>query len=662
MLRVGCLKDISWLIPLNLSTDDQLLLYSACDSVYVDYAVSLIRSVDVFSPGFVFLLHLINPDKDVLERIIQLPNLLLDTRLSVSTEYKNLSKFTQEERRTYFACARFLHLAELLPKLNIAVLCLDADSLIVNNIDLDFTDKPKAEVCLVRRDLDANVAEEVAVATGSIWMRPLSEVHRLITNVAKEIEQAFANKSASWFIDQITFYRQIKLLGSEVQVRNIKRKYADWDFRDASIVWTGKGDRKHLDLRYLIIQRLLSDKYSVQTKALQLYKTICDSLSNSVSFQQKVEKLFEVINPRVTLYLPRLDLPWKKSKNVNQIPPEMTDDTLSLRLHWKSFTTHLANAIERVGISVDVIEIPAWEINRDTVEANGANLALIPHRCSHDFETGETQVLFFMQEFFRWTFIIDENGWSAASSIYPIDLDSIQKISTGSFDDYRKRLVAGELSSKFSQKSHINRKKLVKTKQIPNRPYIFFPLQIPHDQSIDYFSDVTELEVVESLLNWAEKEDIPVVLKPHPVNMKSMKPFEELFQRSKPVSGKSSWIPFKKGQCLYWSTAHVHDLIEHAKAVYTINSGVGFEALLHLKPVVTFGRVEYDCVTFNANLKNFDEAWKYCEGDGAQLLEPRYRQFFDWFLGEYVFDLTQPEQLKTRLEEIAAQIYAKVNQ
>jgi capsule polysaccharide modification protein KpsS len=43
--------------------------------------------------------------------------------------------------------------------------------------------------------------------------------------------------------------------------------------------------------------------------------------------------------------------------------------------------------------------------------------------------------------------------------------------------------------------------------------------------------------------------------------------------------------------------APVHDILRKAKLVITVNSGVGFEALLHLLPVITTGGSEYHWVT-----------------------------------------------------------------
>jgi hypothetical protein len=118
-------------------------------------------------------------------------------------------------------------------------------------------------------------------------------------------------------------------------------------------------------------------------------------------------------------------------------------------------------------------------------------------------------------------------------------------------------------------------------------------------------------------------------------------------------------IPFASladGQNVFVSDANVNDLIVHASAVYTINSGVGFESLLHLKPVITFGRVEYDCVTFNASTETLDEAWEYVNAVSIRELETKYRCFLNWFLEDYSIDLSSPTVSKVRLDAIATQV------
>lgn len=639
-------RTTEWLLPWNPKQASPLLLFSACDTGYVDHAVSLIRSVDVFSPGFAFLLHVVNPSEAALERLQTLAAGLRNTRLWVSTESIDLSALSDEARRTYYACARFFRLAELVPQIKTPVLSLDADSLILNPIDQNFTDKPDAEICLVRRDQkDDGVEEHLAVATGTIWIRPCKRTIQFMQSVSDGIAGAFAAGEAGWYLDQLVFKRQMTAFGERFPIYNIKTKYADWHFKPDSIVWAGKGPRKFSDLRYVLLKKSLSDDPAARYRFLPMLHELgtVDELLTP-DFQSRLRRAaVKGLRTRVCVFLPRLDLPWKKPKDPDAPAPRITKDTLALRLYWKTFTARLANVLEAEGIKVDVREIPAWEITRDTVEREAASLAFIPHRCHLDFEPGPTPVRFYMQEYFRWIFVVDEAGWSAASTVYPVSESALEgATASGAFDDYRRRLETGTLGSKFAQKQKLSLAELKAEGLVPDGPYIFFPLQIPHDQSIRYFSDVAEIDVVSALLAWAKERGIAVVLKPHPANLKSMQPFEALAREHGAV----------------WSDANIDDLITHAAAVYTINSGVGFESLLRLKPVVTFGRAEYDCVTFNARPDALDDAWRHCQQTEAAALEARYRRFFDWFIDGYAIDLSRPEAAMARLKALADAINA----
>lgn len=659
------LRTVHWLIPLDSQNTD-LLLVTACDTRYLKYAISLIKSVDLFSPGYRFLLHVVNPDESAKEHIFHLSDLLQSTSLAVSYEDTDLSSLEEEQKRAYFASARFFLLADLLKYYENPVFWLDADSLIVNPIDLNFSDKTDAEIVLVRRDKEGNQKENLAVLTASIWAKPTKNVAIFFQRLADNIEREVQNGTIKWYVDQISFYQQMKTMEKEIKFYNLKKKYSDWDFNDTSIVWSGKGIRKEDSIRFFLLQGELSKK----SNGTRIYKDLLNfliqensDLTKSPWMQSRIKSASaETIRPEqpkgsnVNLFLPRLDLPWKKSGVSKHHTLSPSDDVKDLRQHWKEFTSHLANAIEKASITVKVIELPAWEINRETVEASPASLSIIPHRCYLDFDDGSTPVLFYMQEYFRSVFVLDEKGWSAASSKYPFDLKTMQN-ATGynAFDEYRRRLQAGELGSKFAQTPQKGLSELISGGDIPvlwnwfflpkkKRPYIFFPLQIPHDQSIEYFSDISELSVIQALTKWAKASGNAVVLKPHPANRKAMKQFES----------------FVDNKTVFWSEAHVYDLIEHASAVYTINSGVGFESLLHMKPVVTFGRAEYDCVTFQATTDTLDKAWDYCSNIERAELEKKYRRFIDWFLSSYAVDLSQPKTAANRLGQIVTDIILRI--
>lgn len=629
---------IGWLLPLNLKGGEKLIVVTACDVNYLAHALALVRSVDVFSPGYSCIVHIVNPTEDALNALERLSRDLRKTTMFVSYEEVDLSRETSEARQTYYACARFLMLAEVMPYLDAPILCLDADSIILNAIDHDFSDESGADLCLIRRDRKGPIKDHLAVATGSILIKSNDNAIGFIRAVARDIREEFRSGNKGWYLDQLVFKRRMTLNTEEVQVGDIKKKYADWDYSTRSIVWSGKGERKLYDLRYVALRKALEEGYQAQwgVNALLLASNMVGSALPS-GVVEKCNAVMARRRPRVELYLPRLDLPWKRPANTERPPAPVSDDALRLRLHWKEFGARLANALERQGTKVETLEVPAWEIDRDIVDKRGGNLAIIPHRCSIDFEGGRVPVLFYMQEYFRWMFVINKGGWSAASTEYPANRDKFPTVSTGGFQDYRARLLGEGLPTKFSQTGKRDLAVLIAERQIPAGQYLFFPLQIPHDQSILYFSDLSEMEVICGLLDWAAQRGVQVVMKPHPANRESMKPLEEVARR----------------YGVYMSEANIDDLINHAVGVYTINSGVGFESLLRLKPVVTFGRAEYDCVSFRATLGTLDQAWRYCMDTKVADLEKQYRAFFDWFVDMYAVDLSRPASCAARLDSIA---------
>jgi len=150
---------------------------------------------------------------------------------------------------------------------------------------------------------------------------------------------------------------------------------------------------------------------------------------------------------------------------------------------------------------------------------------------------------------------------------------------------------------------------------------------------------------VTAVIHWSKQSGVPVVFKPHPVSQRAMAGFEQ---------------QVRAAGC-YWSTAHVHDLVTHSIAVFTVNSGVGFEALFHVKPVVTFGRAEYDCVTERSTPQSINKAWNACLQLQRVDLEKKYARFVDGFLTSYAVDLSSTASSYKLLDKIAAQVKREVD-
>lgn len=650
-------RSVKWISNQNVpEIKNSPLLLTVCDENYFHFAESLINSLTVFSPENFLCVHVINPSGKLIKKIKE--QLAKNPKFIASYEITNIDFLNDEQKKTYYALARFFRITELLKTFNTDILCLDSDSLIVNKIDYDFTNKEEADICLIRRDISDSDTKNsqtetpvhMKVATGSIYSRNRPATLRFYNDLVVTLKDRIKNSQMHWFTDQIIFYETIVKMEGRVTVRSIKTKYADWTFKSSSIVWAGKGDAKNTNFKFTALQKLLSSNEFTRQEYLTLaYKFSGRDGINQSDIAPKITTISKDFRKKVVIFLPRLDLPWKKPA-IDHPAPLLSEQATELRVLWKKFCMYLSNALEREGFLVETIEIPAWEITEKVINYSNCSLAFIPHRCKLDFNTAQVSIpiYFYMQEFFSWLFVVDQKGWSAASTIYPVNYAELTKSDHDKYSIYLQKLSDNTLGSKFFQPERTNINALLDTGQLPRHPdprisykkFIFFPLQIPHDQSIKYFSDVIEEDVIYRLLDWSEKNDIPIVFKPHPANIKSMEPLLEIIRE-------------KNG---YIADANIHELIELSSAVYTINSGVGFEALFHNKPIVTFGRVEYDCCTFKANFDNLDFAWIYCLLSNQNDLRKGYAKFFNWFVTEYAYDLSDYDMSAMKLRFLVKRI------
>lgn len=126
---------------------------------------------------------------------------------------------------------------------------------------------------------------------------------------------------------------------------------------------------------------------------------------------------------------------------------------------------------------------------------------------------------------------------------------------------------------------------VAKENQLP-KDYIFVPFQVNIDSQITMFSPwienmfslVDKILEVESILG----EDMPnIVLKTHPACEQS---YEDLF----------NYIKSKSAKVMVINDLDTKTLIEQSKAVMTINSSVGMEALLMRKKVIVLGQAFYN--------------------------------------------------------------------
>jgi hypothetical protein len=241
----------------NLSFDD-FFIYTACDEKYFDdFAKILINSIKVNTSDNVHI-HIFNPRQDQLD-FCQSKN------VSVSYEYISIEQFqpaadkwgsvpadpvqkTNYERtlnamgkggdkhileriqKTYFACARFIRLAEILN--DQPVFSIDVDAVVRSNIPKLANNKD-----FFIHYIPGRKARYLA---GGIFLN--SKGREFIKEYADVLKSNIENDNLYWGIDQDVLDHIVP----KYNIGALPMSYIDWNMASTSFIWTAKGTRKEL--------------------------------------------------------------------------------------------------------------------------------------------------------------------------------------------------------------------------------------------------------------------------------------------------------------------------------------------------------------------------------------------------------------------------------
>lgn len=537
------------------------VVYAACDSRYfLEHALPFALSASKARHDI--HIHITNPEPDVLS-LAGIINATANTRVTYTFDEEDLEKFNQEEARTYFACLRFHVLPHIIRSAN-KVMTLDVDCMLMQPID--FADMPACGYFPRAHEQDPGMK----VAAGAVYLSAES------IKIAEAISKFLSAAPLQWYVDQFVLsevFRQVP----QSNIKKFDNDFMDWEFRDGTTIWTGKGARKFDNPIYL-------------EKKDQL-------------LQETREKL---VSANKILLKPRLDIPFKKiglsKRNYAPLP--------AIRQHWENFSKKTDADL--------IIELPRWMFN-STIEEFFLpdSIILVPHMERKQWGSEKNHnTYFYMQTVFPWLFTIDSKGWGGgAAFVNKFDPDC--PFNDDAFNKLRQYALSGK--SKFAQPLKGDNLDLTS-------PTIFVPLQIPHDETIKHHSNITVPEFVGALCEWAEEaESRPHILfKGHPVNRESMAPLQEI------ISGYRN--------STYRENLNIHSVMPKVDAIYVINSGTGQEAMLHEKPVVTFGYSEYVHAVIKGDIANLDQAWSDVLSSDKVARSILYRRWFHWYLNEVTFD------------------------
>ncbi len=249
-------------------------IYAAADSRYFDlYGRALINSV-LLNTDYGIHIHLYDPTDQQLEfcsrpRISvtweNLPTDQFDQAMkfwsrwdlpepwaSRKNKMLSLKQFTDNRdlemwlRKTYFACVRFVRLAEFLDQPR-RFLEIDIDGIVRKPFVVEFADDVDVDVYVyekVKLDKTTRQIKLMGHLAGSILFTPKPRTLEFIRELGDVIRRELESDNIYWFLDQhsldsvIPGYRKGKLPMSMI----------DWQMDANSAIWTAKGRRKNLEI------------------------------------------------------------------------------------------------------------------------------------------------------------------------------------------------------------------------------------------------------------------------------------------------------------------------------------------------------------------------------------------------------------------------------
>jgi len=548
------------------------VVFAACDSKYfLEHAPSFIYSAT--DHKFDVHIHIVNPTNDVLSLAAILSS-TTHKRVTYSFHDFAFNDFDSEQERAYYACTRFAVAPHVLKTAN-KVMILDIDCLIMN--DFEFPDLPvgyfprKGEV-----DAANNWERQgMKVAAGAVYYN----IDAL--NVAEAVSATIEGLPVRWFNDQIALSHIIDQLMSTTKVdpddilHEFDSTFLDWEFKSGTSIWTGKGSRKYDNEKY-------------------------------VSEKARWNKLDHRIGKGYTnvILKPRLDLPFKKQISIENSVNE------PIRKHWSNFVEK-KNEQE---LNTLVIEAPRWHFNDTICKYFTDQIIFAPH-VEKSWWGGGNNVRYYMQTVFPWIFTIDKIGYLGGSEYKNNYSPEIEYGNDKEFEKLQKYVKAGGTKFKHLQGNN---------DWSHEEPYVLVPLQLPHDETIKYHSNITVPELVKAMCEWAEISGIKVVFKGHPINKKSMEPLVEIIQSYTNVE--------------YHLDYPINSMIADALAVYSINSGTGQEAMLYERPVVVFGKCDYENAVIKGDINDLEGTWRKVINDDESARVISYKNWFSWFITQVAYD------------------------
>lgn len=168
----------------------------------------------------------------------------------------------------------------------------------------------------------------------------------------------------------------------------------------------------------------------------------------------------------------------------------------------------------------------------------------------------------------------------------------------------------------------------------PARPFVFFPLQMRHD-TVAAHCRIEPLKAIEIAVAAAAETGRDLLIKRHPLCA------DPEYEAVLAAVARQPHVRLYQGS--------IHDALDGCERVLVANSSVGFAALMHFKPVVTFAASEYEICC--QSTKDVDELAGVLREQSPAVDEERILRFLKVFLDELTFDPSDDQAVRRFLIE-----------
>lgn len=257
----------------GLLNQQDFFIYAAGDSTYFQrFGIPLINSV-VRNTDFGVHLHVYNPepaqldwlndaprtsftyerfDRKIFADAIKfwnrpdLPEPHLGRRIKTIglKQYSDSADITAWIFKTYYACMRFVRLADIITQPR-RFLAIDIDGLVRANFPTQFADDAANDIYLYEKeklDKKTGVIRKNGHLAGAILYTDKPQALKFIQHMAKIIRAEIEDENIYWFLDQNTLDAIIPHYRRGI----LPMDYIDWKMMPHSPIWTAKGPRKDL--------------------------------------------------------------------------------------------------------------------------------------------------------------------------------------------------------------------------------------------------------------------------------------------------------------------------------------------------------------------------------------------------------------------------------